>query len=145
MAYIFIGMCELVFSFFLQGFIYYLCSVVQPIYINICNDIMCMMASIKKIVYILGESRVSLSAREIASKMSPINLDKEARTVGFYMYHYKQFFKSEVISPNPNVGKKYSLSKNGLKFYEKLLLTYDPITDTQIIPQDLNIDYAKVK
>ncbi len=106
---------------------------------------LCIMASLKQIIYYLGESTVSLSSRELASKLSPIDLNKETKSVYKIIYAYKQFFSSEVISPNPNVGKKYSLTKNGIRFYERLLHTYDPITDTQILPQDIGIEYIQVK
>ncbi len=103
------------------------------------------MVSLKQIIYYLGESNVSLSSREIASKLNPIDLDKETKSVYKLIYAYKQFFSSETVSPNPNVGKKYSLTKNGIRFYERLLHTYDPITDTQILPQDLNVGNVQVK
>lgn len=95
-----------------------------------------LMASLKKIIWYVGESKNGLSSREIAQKIRIDDIAAEAVRVRSLITRYEFFFLSVPISRNPNTGYRYTLSKNGIKFYEKLLLTYDPITDTQILPQN---------
>ncbi len=103
------------------------------------------MASLKRIIWYVGESKDGISSREIARKIRTDDIDREAVRVRSLITRYEFFFMSVPISKNPNTGYRYTLSKNGKRFYEKLLLTYDPITDTQIIPQNLNVEHVQVE
>lgn len=97
------------------------------------------MASLKRVIWYVGESKDGLTTREIAKKINPNDLDKEITRVHSLLYRYKFFFSSTPVSRNLNTGRRYVLGKNGIRFYEKLLLTYDPITDTQILPQNARL------
>lgn len=102
------------------------------------------MASLRRLIWYVGESKNGLTSSELAQKINPDDIREEAHRVCSLITRYKYFFLSEPVSKNPNTGNRYRLSKNGVKFYDNLLLTYDPVTDMQILPHDMNINKIEV-
>ncbi len=109
------------------------------------------MTSLRQLIWFIGESKNGLTSNEIARKINSIELREETHNIkeGVHqvcslVVRYRHFFLSEPVSNNPNAGNRYRLSKNGVKFYDNLVLTYDPITNKLILPQYMNIKSVEV-
>ena len=91
------------------------------------------MSLIKKAVFILGSAGKPMKTRELAKELyntSEVNQVIVNRT-GSLLRHYRRFFRLT----GDGLYRDRSLNAAGLRFYSRIKDTYDPVTDTQILPQ----------